>query len=256
MATDTVNQVSSTKVTNSTKATETKSTKKAQKEEKVLDLAKEDEQSYDYKSEATKNLDNVKEMLANGTLTKERGTFFFFFHYNTGNYVYTADGEKNLGEIKESMGGVKEGRIKDLNSTSPTSKVGKDFLDLESEESQKVFRETGSYDNVVPKKDTKIVIDPDDILNLPDEKIVTESGNEIYKSALTDKIYYNSVSEDCPNIIINKFANDKEYKLVDAEAVSHYSEFGFQSNTKIAVKERNWLEKLLFRPAKDSEASS
>lgn len=177
----------------------------------------------DTKVQNEDELVDIKDLVEDGTLKEEKVLWFF----KTGNYVYTADGEKTYADIKEEFD-LQDGALRNSN--------------------QKLFSDiSGNADGKVPKAGTKIVIKGQDVkpqaMNVKDDN--DEALDGFYKSS-DGTVYYEIQSGDTQEGIYKKFANksiSRNYKTADV--LRGYSEYTLQPGVKVPLAEKSFLGKLI-----------
>lgn len=198
------------KTSNVANVKETKNAKSAQNDNKNLETTDENE------------LMTLDEMVDEGLLKPEK---CFFGLFKTGNYVLTADGKKTFGQIKEELG-LEDGALRNSNY--------KLFQNIDK-----------NADDVVPEKDTKIVIKANDLkpqeMNLLDDEGKPLDG--FYKSQ-DGSTFYEVQYGDTKDSIYEKFANKalKDYNVSDV--LKGYPEYNLQVGTKVTLPEKGFFAKL------------
>lgn len=179
------------------------------------------------------------EMIEQGILTPEESSFLFI-SFKTGKYLYTADGTKTYGEIKEELQ-LKDGALRKSNYSH--------FEGIE-----------GNADLKKPYSGTKLRIDPKDLPATPME-FKDDDGKELkgfYKTP-DGQVYYEVQDGDSQSSIAKMFKSKslKGYKtdsaLEDLDRKLNLSaprdkdkngDSIFYPGEKLDLPEKNWFEKL------------
>ncbi len=175
------------------------------------------------KAQNEDELIDIKDLVEDGTLKEEK----IFGIFKTGNYVYTADGAKTYGDIKQEFD-LEDGALRNSNY--------KLFEDI-----------NGNADKKVPEKGTKIIIKGTDIK--PQAMSVKDDNDEAldgFCKSSDGTVYYEIQYGDTQDGIYKKFANKSiSHNYKTADVLRGYPEYALQPGSKIALSEKGFLSKLV-----------
>lgn len=181
------------------------------------------------KTSAETNIQNEDELvdiqvlIEEGVLKEEK---MFFGLFKTGNYIYTADGEKSYADIKEEFD-LEDGALRKSN--------------------YKLFSEIdGNADKKIPEKGTKITIRGEDIKPQPVE--FKDDDGEVLKGFYKSHdgtVFYEVQYGDTQEGIYEKLGNKSiknNYKTADV--LHGYPDYTLQVGTKVVLEEKGFFSKL------------